>query len=927
MTETTHARDTGDDVQPIDENVIYVGNEDDLFVEEEAASFPLVDMNEPVAQIKQEIRDPYADARRYFERIRDWNTSEYLGIHYKKKNPRGGKHYWNGAPVRSVEEALYQLQCIKSRPDTLDIYVALGTQRDTERKTAASGRTYQVALRSKENAVEFKTLFMDIDVKEGTYATTEEVLQALTDCCVQMNLPQPNMVVLSGTGGAHAYWCLSHRIPRERWQPMAEKLVAAAREFGLKFDAQCTTDAARILRVPDTLNFKRDDPLPVTMLQCDGPDILVEDMEAALARISVTPAVKSPSNRRAGELDLGLGPVSEKLKRAFEGQSTQELATSGDACLRKIDEVAANCSWIAQSLADGGVDNDNALRLLAFKISMACEEPVVTAFRLVCNRATLEDGEFEEQIGRAKREVEENSQLAWVSCSAVEAAGAKACQECQFRGHGRRPLTVGAAGAVTQEQGPKLTDFYAFMPTHSYIHMPTRTIWVTQSVNARLGQVTSIDQSHHETFEEKGAPRKLLASVWLDINRPVEQMTWAPGLPELIVDKIITDGGWRDHKGVNCLNMYLPPFNTEGGDASQAGLWIEHINRIYPNEAEHIMDWMAQRVQYPEDKLNHALVLGGGQGIGKDTILEPLKFAVGPWNFAETTPHEMLDRFNPYTKSVVLRINEARDLGDMNRFQFYDRTKTIITSPPDTLMVNEKHLRQYSILNVCGVIITTNYKTDGIYLPPDDRRHFVCWSEAKRDDFEPSHWSYLYRWYHDGGLRHVAAFLRERDLSNFDPKAPPPKTAAFWEIADANRSTEEVELVDLISKMGDPEAFTLEQLQNAAPITLDKDSLRDWLRDRKNRRALPHRLEKCGYTPVRCDTNNDGRWKIAGEWKTIYGKLILSKQARLSAARALTDELNKAAREKEEKERRSREKKNTPRPPDGVDAELKDLLG
>ena len=31
-------------------------------------------------------------------------------------------------------------------------------------------------------------------------------------------------------------------------------------------------------------------------------------------------------------------------------------------------------------------------------------------------------------------------------------------------------------------------------------------------------------------------------------------------------------------------------------------------------------------------KVNHALVLGGEPGIGKDTLIEPVKGAVGPWN-------------------------------------------------------------------------------------------------------------------------------------------------------------------------------------------------------------------------------------------------------------------------------------------------------
>jgi hypothetical protein len=80
-----------------------------------------------------------------------------------------------------------------------------------------------------------------------------------------------------------------------------------------------------------------------------------------------------------------------------------------------------------------------------------------------------------------------------------------------------------------------------------------------------------------------------------------------------------------------------------------------------------------------------------------------------------------------------------------------------------------------------GIIITTNYKTDGIYLPADDRRHFVAWSDLSKEDFEPEYWRSLWGWYDNGGDRHVAAYLAALDISAFDPKAPPPKTPAFWD--------------------------------------------------------------------------------------------------------------------------------------------------
>src|SRR5262249_31155880 len=54
------------------------------------------------------------------------------------------------------------------------------------------------------------------------------------------------------------------------------------------------------------------------------------------------------------------------------------------------------------------------------------------------------------------------------------------------------------------------------------------------------------------------------------------------------------------------------------------GSWLRHVHQIYPNEADHIIMWFAHRVQRRGEKINHALVLGGEQGIGKDTIVEPL---------------------------------------------------------------------------------------------------------------------------------------------------------------------------------------------------------------------------------------------------------------------------------------------------------------
>jgi hypothetical protein len=232
-------------------------------------------------------------------------------------------------------------------------------------------------------------------------------------------------------------------------------------------------------------------------------------------------------------------------------------------------------------------------------------------------------------------------------------------------------------------------------------------------------------------------------------------------------------------------------------------------------------------------------------------------------------------------KSVILRVSEARDLGETNRYSFYDHMKAYTAAPPDVLRVDEKFLNEQSILNCCGVIITTNHKSDGIYLPADDRRHYVAWSDLSKEDFTPAYWKELWGWYEGGGYGHVAAYLTELDISGFDPKAPPPKTDAFWAIVDASRAPEEAELADIFDRLGNPDAITLDQLSAKAV-----GEFRIWITDRKNRRSIPHRLDNCGYTPVRNQTQ-DGLWVIDGKRQVVYAKKDLPLSAQLKAAEGL----------------------------------------
>ncbi len=442
------------------------------------------------------------------------------------------------------------------------------------------------------------------------------------------------------------------------------------------------------------------------------------------------------------------------------------------------------------------------------------------------------------------------------------------------RDRASRRATASAAPATAAVIG--VDDFYAYLPMHHYIFVPTRELWPAASVNGRLADVALPDASG------RGRRRRSVKPAdWLDQHRPVEQMTWAPGAPMIIDGQVMADGGWMAHAGCRTFNLYRPPTPLYG-DPHQAGPWVAHLERIYPDDARHIEAWLAHRVQRPGEKINHALVLGGAQGIGKDTLLEPVRDAIGPWNFLDISPLHLLAPFNGFAKAVVLRVSEARDLGDVDRFAFYDHMKIYAAAPPAVLRVNEKHVKEVAVANVCGVVITTNHRSDGLFLPPDDRRHYIAWSDCTREAFTADDWTTLWQWYATGGIGHVAAYLAALPLDQFDPKAPPRKTPAFWTIVDAYRTSEDAELADVIESLDTP-TVTLEDLIERAGSDQAFD-FQTWLKDRRNRRQIPHRLDAVGYTPVRNPYATDGLWKVAKRRRVLYAPSHWTERQRLEAA-------------------------------------------
>ena len=218
---------------------------------------------------------------------------------------------------------------------------------------------------------------------------------------------------------------------------------------------------------------------------------------------------------------------------------------------------------------------------------------------------------------------------------------------------------------------------------HQYIYTPTGDLWPAASVNSCVPPVP----------DPAGGKKDLPATTWLDRNQAVEQMTWAPGEPREYPGPL--PGRRRLGRPPRRPRLQPLPAADDPRDSRQRRAVARPCpSDVRQDDGDHIVNWLAHRVQLPGEKINHASCSAAARASARTPLLEPVKQAVGPWNFVEVSPVQMLGRFNGFLKAVILRVSEARDLGEVNRFAFYDHMKAFLAAPPDMLARRrEEHAR------------------------------------------------------------------------------------------------------------------------------------------------------------------------------------------------------------------------------------------
>ena len=285
--------------------------------------------------------------------------------------------------------------------------------------------------------------------------------------------------------------------------------------------------------------------------------------------------------------------------------------------------------------------------------------------------------------------------------------------------------------------------------------------------------------------------RKIEASICYDENRQEKGakalvgITYAAGESVLVVrDGDIYGNRWRDAR---------PP--VAAGDVTP---WLDHCRKLVPEakELEHIFDVMAFKVQHPEIKINHAVLHGGDQGCGKDTMWAPFIWSVCGTHLKNRgllDNDTMSSQFGYALESEILILNELKEPDAKERRALANKLKPVIAAPPDMLSVNRKGLHPYQMANRMFVLAFSNDQVP-ISLDSQDRRWFCVWSHAPI--MAPAAAAKMWAWYKAGGFAAIGAWLYARDVSAFNPGAAPMMTEFKLNLVEHGLSMAESYLVE-----------------------------------------------------------------------------------------------------------------------------------
>jgi len=221
------------------------------------------------------------------------------------------------------------------------------------------------------------------------------------------------------------------------------------------------------------------------------------------------------------------------------------------------------------------------------------------------------------------------------------------------------------------------------------------------------------------------------------------------------------------------INTYEP--SSLKPVVSKASPMVEHIQYLCDGDkaiADHLINWLAFNVQFPQQKIKHAVLLGSkSQGTGKSMLIDAMRKILGSKNTNSIGIKDIGNgKQNWLVNRLFIAVEEVKDVSPRQM----NKLKSLITE--ETVNADIKFGKYGEESNLSNFLFTSNERRS-LYLDESDRRYFVVFSEAEPQG--DGYYSTLNNWLTEkGGINEFYGMLLTHDLSDFNPDARPPMTDA-----------------------------------------------------------------------------------------------------------------------------------------------------
>lgn len=196
----------------------------------------------------------------------------------------------------------------------------------------------------------------------------------------------------------------------------------------------------------------------------------------------------------------------------------------------------------------------------------------------------------------------------------------------------------------------------------------------------------------------------------------------------------------RKHcKGKGCFNWF---FSEDGYKLCKSGSWTYWLMTIFDvladgnrDHARWVLDWLVDMIKNPkggEGRAGTSLVVRGGQGTGKGSVVWPIFRILSPHAFQCDSMDEVTSNFNSFMEETILLFADEAVWGGSKKES--GKLKRMITE--DTLNIEPKGLDRYQVVNYLRLYISSN--SDWVVPAEDDERRYTVFdaTDAHRVDHD-----------------------------------------------------------------------------------------------------------------------------------------------------------------------------------------------